>query len=207
MGAYAALVGLAIGLFVTTNLDDLFILLAFYSDPKFRPRQIAFGQLLGIAALYAVSVLASRLALVVSPAYVGFLGILPVLIGLKKIWDLHENNDEEDEAAHTLGGRWNVLSIAAVTIADGGDNLSVYIPVFATRPATEVAVIGLVFAVMTVVWLAGAHWLTSHRTLGAPIRRHGHRVVPFVLVALGCYILYASGALALVAAAIKELRP
>jgi len=34
MGTYAALVSLAIGLFVTTNLDDLFILLGFEpSDP------------------------------------------------------------------------------------------------------------------------------------------------------------------------------
>jgi cadmium resistance protein CadD (predicted permease) len=83
------------------------------------------------------------------------------------------------------------------TIAGGGDNLSIYIPVFSTRSGTGLAVIGGVFAVMTMVWLAAAHWLTTHRTLGVPIRRYGHRIVPFVLVGLGCYILYAAGSFGL----------
>ena len=198
MATYAALVGLAIGLFVTTNLDDLFILLGFFSDPKFRPRQIAIGQLLGIATLYAVSVVASLLALVVLPAYIGFLGLLPIGIGLKKIWELRRGggSDEDDEAT-AKRGRWNALTVAAITISDGGDNLSVYIPVFATRTHAEVAAIGAVFALMTLVWLRASFRLTSHRTLGAPIRRYGHRVVPFVLVGLGCYILYSAGTLAM----------
>ncbi len=195
----AALVGLAVGLFVTTNLDDLFILLGFFSDPRFRPRQVAFGQLLGIATLYAVSVAASLLAIVIPPAIIGFLGLLPIAIGLRKIWGLRRGDDADDDESSQRHGRWNVLTVAAVTISDGGDNLSVYIPVLATRSHAEIAAIGAVFGVMTLAWLGAAFWLTSHRTLGAPIRHYGHRVAPFVLAALGGYILYAAGTLALVA--------
>ena len=61
---------------------------------------------------------------------------------------------------------------------------------FATRTIYEIAVIGLVFAAMTAAWLGAASFLTHHPTIGAPIRRYGHRVVPFVLVALGMLILY-----------------
>jgi cadmium resistance protein CadD (predicted permease) len=184
---------------VTTNLDDLFVLIGFFSDPTFRPRQVAVGQFLGIAALYAVSVAASLLALVVSPAYIGFLGMMPIFIGLKKICELGRDVGAEGDAesgAHV--GRWNVLSVAAVTVADGGDNLSVYIPIFATRSGAEVAAIGIVFALMTAGWVVGAFWLTRHRTLGAPIRRLGRRVVPFILVGLGCYILHSAGSVELV---------
>jgi cadmium resistance protein CadD (predicted permease) len=196
----AALVGLAVGMFATTNLDDLFILLGFFSDPRFRPRQVALGQFLGIAMLYAASVATSLLAMVVSPAYVGLLGLLPVVIGLGKIRELRPGVavDGEDDAV-PRGGRWNVLTVAAVTIADGGDNMSVYIPIFATRSGWEVAAMGVVFAGMTLAWVGAAFWLTRHRTLGAPIRRHGRRVAPFVLVALGVYILYSAGTVALVA--------
>jgi len=54
---------------------------------------------------------------------------------------------------------------------------------------------------MTLVWLVLARWLVYHRMLGAPIRRYGGRVVPFVLIALGFFILYDSGTFLLFRAA------
>ena len=196
-----ALIALAVGLFVTTDLDDLFVLVAFFSDARFRPRQIAAGQLAGLAALYAASVVFSLLSLVVAPAWIGFLGLLPIAIGLHAIAQLLRGDDSDDgdaaPDANSAGGRANVLVVAATTIANGGDNLGIYTPVFATRSGTEIAVIGVVFAAMTMVWVGAAFWLTRHPTIGPPIRRHGRRVVPFVLVALGCTILYDAGSFAL----------
>ena len=196
MDHYAALLALAIGLFVSTNVDDIFVLVGFFSDPKFRPRQIALGQLAGLAALYGASVVFSLLALVVPPAWIGFLGLLPIAIGLQKILELRRPDAPEDDAQSGSSGsqvRGNLLTVAAVTIANGGDNLGIYTPLFATRSGSDVAFIGLVFAAMTFAWVGTAFWLTRHRTLGAPIRRHGRRVVPFVLVALGFYILHEAG--------------
>ena len=196
MESTAALLALAIGLFVTTNIDDIFVLVGFFSDPRFKPRQIALGQLAGVAALYAMSVVFSLLSLVVSPAWIGFLGVLPIAIGLKKIAELRhedESDDDSPDSASRSVGRGNVLAVAAVTIANGGDNLSIYTPIFATRSAFDIAVIGLVFAAMTFAWVGAAFWLTRHRTLGPPIRRYGRRIVPFVLVALGVYILDEAG--------------
>ena len=80
-----------------------------------------------------------------------------------------------------------------MTLANGGDNISIYTPLFAAHSGYDIAVIGVVFALMTLVWLWAAHWLTHHRTLGAPIRRYGHRVVPFVLIAIGILILHEAG--------------
>ena len=200
MDHYAALLALAIGLFVTTNIDDIFVLLGFFSDPRFKPRQIAFGQLAGVAALYAASVVFSLLSLVVSPAWIGFLGVLPIAIGLKKIAALRhgdESDEDSPDGASRSRDRGDVLTVAAVTIANGGDNLSIYTPIFATRSGVDVAVIGLVFAAMTFAWVGAAFWLTRHRTLGPPIRRYGRRIVAFVLVALGVYILQEAGTFSL----------
>jgi cadmium resistance protein CadD (predicted permease) len=198
MEHHAALLALAIGLFVTTNVDDIFVLVGFFSDPRFKPRQIALGQLAGLAALYGASVAFSLLALVVPTAYIGFLGVLPIAIGVNAIRELRQAGEREGDAQDGPSGKrahGNVLAVAAVTIANGGDNLGIYTPIFATRPGYDVALIGLVFAAMTFAWVGAAYWLTSHRTLGAPIRRHAHRLVPFVLVALGFYILTESGTL------------
>ena len=52
------------------------------------------------------------------------------------------------------------------------------------------------------LWIAMAHWLVAHPTLGAPIRRYGHIVVPFVLIGLGFYILYDAGSFGLLRATV-----
>jgi cadmium resistance protein CadD (predicted permease) len=172
------------------------VLLAFLADPKVRRGQIVAGQFIGIGILYGASVLASLLSLVIPPAYIGLLGLVPIAMGLKQVWELRNSGvdgaDQGDVRASTET-HGNVVAVAVVTIANGGDNISIYTPLFASRSGTDIAIIGIVFATMTFLWVAAAHWLTQHRTLGAPIRRYGHRAVPFVLIALGILILYESG--------------
>ena len=97
-----------------------------------------------------------------------------------------------------------MLAVAAVTIANGGDNLGIYTPLFATRTGPEVALLIAVFAILTGVWCLLAHGLVNHPALGAPIRRYGRRVLPFVLMGLGVLILYEAGTLSLLCAAVSS---
>lgn len=191
----------AILLFVSTDIDDIFVLLSFFADRRFTARQIAVGQFGGIAALYGAGVAGSLLSLVVPSAVVGLLAFAPIVIGLKKGWELRQRSNLTEEeftpSPSRAAGRVNGLAVAIVTIANGADNITAYIPYFASKSTGEVAIIGAVFAIMTAVWLGFAHWLTNHRALGAPIRRYGHLLTPVMLVAIGVLILYESGSLAL----------
>ena len=200
MAYVLGVIGVAIATFTSTNIDDIFVLLGLFADPKFRLRQIIIGQYLGIGVLYGVSAIASLLALVIPAAYIGLLGLAPIYFGLSRLWELWnggEAGDNPEDHAKASAGHGNIVAIALVTIANGGDNISVYTPLFATRSAYEVLAIGCTFAVLTAVWLGAAHSLVNHPKLGAPIRRHGHRVVPFVLIALGILILYEAGTVTL----------
>jgi cadmium resistance protein CadD (predicted permease) len=68
-------VGVGILVFTSTNIDDLFLLLAFFSDPAFAPRQVIVGQYVGIATLVLASLICSLAALIVPSAYLGLLGL------------------------------------------------------------------------------------------------------------------------------------
>jgi len=102
---FVALLGLAVVVFASTNIDDIFVLLGFLADPRFRPRNVAIGQYIGIGALVAVSVAASLISLIFAPEYVGLLGILPVLIGVTKLFALPKvDGDEEGQRREARGG-------------------------------------------------------------------------------------------------------
>lgn len=85
------------------------------------------------------------------------------------------------------------MTVAAVTVANGGDNIAVYAPLFAGMTRTAWPLLGVVFAVLTALWCAVGLLLVRHPTLGPPLRRVARPVLPWVLVALGLYILLSSG--------------
>jgi cadmium resistance protein CadD (predicted permease) len=193
-----ALLGQAVGLFISTDLDDVLVLLGFFADPRFRIRQIVAGQFIGIAMLYAVSVAGAWATLIIPRACIGLLGLVPITMGLKSAWELLSDDPNEPGSNRTPPSRrTNIAAVVAVTVANGGDNVSVYIPLFAMRSGPDIALMGVVFALMTALWLSLAYWLTRHRMIGAPVRRYTRLLMPFVYVTLGVLILYQAGTMKL----------
>ena len=193
------LLGLAIALFASTNVDDMFVLVGFFADPKFRPRDIVTGQYVGITSLFALALLGSLLALVISRAYIGLLGVVAIGVGAKRLFDLYRNRElTESSLEHPDTGRHTrVATVALLTLANGADNLGIYMPAFAIRSPMEIGMIAIIFAVMTGLWCFFAHWIVHHPTFGKPIRRYGQRVAPLVLIAIGVSILYDAGSFGL----------
>ena len=187
-----AAIAVSVVAFASTNVDDIFVLLGFFADPAFRARHVVLGQYLGIGTLVAVSLVCSLIALVIPPAYIGLLGLLPIGIGAKKLWEAWRGEEDGGEERHSAPGAHKILAVATVTIANGGDNIGVYVPMLTTRSLKETLVLLAVFAVMTALWCFVAHYLVNHRSLGAPIRRYGHLLLPWVLIAIGIGILLGS---------------
>jgi cadmium resistance protein CadD (predicted permease) len=196
------LFGLAIALFASTNVDDVFLLVGFFADPRFRPRHIVTGQYAGITALFALALLGSLLALVISRAYIGLLGIVAIGLGAKRLFDLYRNRETTDSSLEhpDTGRHTRIATVAFLTLANGADNIGIYMPAFAIRSPLEIGMFAVIFAVMTGLWCFFAHWLVNHPTFGKPIRRYGRRLAPLVLIGIGVSILYEAGSFGLLGA-------
>jgi cadmium resistance protein CadD (predicted permease) len=184
-----------VAVFVSTNVDDILLLSAFFSDRRLAARSIVVGQFLGIGTLFAVSAVAALAAVGIPPGWTGLLGVFPLGLGLRaavRSWTNAESTDaattqaSERRAATRLHSQ--ALGVTAVTLANGGDNLGVYIPLFAAD-AAALPVFAAVFAVMTAIWCSLGYVLVNNRWLGDRIRRVGVCMLPFVLIALGLHIL------------------
>jgi cadmium resistance protein CadD (predicted permease) len=184
---FLSLALLSTGAFVSTNIDDLFLLVGFFSDRSFARSHVFAGQILGMAAIVAISLAAASAALAISPQRVGLLGVAPIVIGIGKLLRLGKEEEEQPTAA-------GILQVATVTIVNGGDNMAAYMPIFATEGSRDMIATLAIFAVLTLVWCFAALGLVRHTALGKPLRRYGHVLLPFILIGLGGLILYRSGA-------------
>jgi len=198
-------IGVSGVVFAATNVDDVFLLAAFFADERMRPRAVVVGQFLGIGLLVALSAVAALAALSVPDGYPALLGVVPLALGVRGLWRLIRKGGEPDaeedtarDAQRRAVGRTHsqVLAVAAVTVANGGDNLAAYIPLFVRDPGA-IPLHAAVFAVMTGLWCLAGFKLVRNELAARPIRRYGHVALPIVLTALGLWIL--NGALVLFA--------
>ncbi|MEH2195694.1 MAG: cadmium resistance transporter [Nostoc sp.] len=200
----------AIIAFIATNIDDIIILLIFFSqvDVNFRPRHILLGQYLGFAAIIIASLPGFFGGFIIQREWIGLLGLLPIVIGVQQLL----SRKEETATVQTVSSDFSqstptnpvlafILSVlhpqtykvAAVTIANGGDNISIYIPLFAGHDLASLGVILSIFFIMVGIWCAIAYFLSLQPTIANILNRYGQAVVPFVLISLGLFIMYERG--------------
>ncbi|MEH1999502.1 MAG: cadmium resistance transporter [Nostoc sp.] len=194
--------------FIATNIDDIVILLLFFSqiNASFRPRHIVAGQFLGFTVLLIFSLPGLFGGLVLSKSWIGLLGLLPMSIGISSLVNREEDSSKEvlaatEEAeASTITSFFSpqAYSVAAVTIANGSDNISVYVPLFASSNLESfLLIIGLFFLLLG-VWCYAAYKLINNRVIADVLTRYVNNLVPFVLIGLGAFIVLKSEALSLI---------
>ena len=221
-----SLVLLAIVAYAATNIDNLFVLLAFLAQARAGRRRVIGGQCAGSLILIAGSLLLAALLMHLPAGYASLLGFLPIGVGLNQAWErfrpgfaqrMKAARDDTRGAVDTAASGAPANSadlaspasasancgasgwtVAGVAIANGSDNLAVYVPLFASHSHSENALISLVFVVMSGLWCVAALWLVEHPLLGAPIRRYGTALLPLILLAIGVSVIARNDTLRLV---------
>lgn len=199
----------AIAAFAATNIDDILILMFFFSqvNSSFRIHHIILGQYLGFMGLLLLSLPGFLGGLIIPKAWTGLLGLIPIYIGLQQILNPETQTPEIPSIASGkrsqpkssgLMSYFNSLlapqtySVAAITLANGGDNIGIYVPFFASLSWFKLLVVITTFLSLVGVWCAIAYGLTRQPMIGKVLNRYGHKVVPFVLIGLGLLILWDS---------------
>ena len=177
----------AVFAFAATNVDDLFINMLFFAqaDTAAQIRQVAIGKYLGIGALFILSLAGAWFAQALPYGALRLLGLVPIALGIRS-W-LHRHDDASEDTPSVTGSL--AISTALVTIANGADNIGVYVPLLANYTAAQVAATAAIFALMTAVWCLVSGRLAALPLLRSVLTRYRHIAVPAVLIALGVYIL------------------
>lgn len=191
----------AITAFIATNLDDLILLMLFFAQEdlsvpdaarRFQSKYIVAGQYLGFAILILASLPGFLGGLIIPKAWIGLLGLMPIAIGIKHWFD----RDQPDEIATITDDRSKpkllhpqIYQVAAVTFANGGDNISIYVSLFASSNLVELGVTLLVFFALIGVWCFLAQRLANQPAIARTLTRYSSTLVPLVLIGLGLFIL------------------
>lgn len=208
----------ALAVAMATTFDDNIYLTGFFSetDRHFRPVHVVAGELIGFSVLIGSSFLASRLLANTIPITVtGWLGTLPILIGIHSLTELVQqpqtrsltpSRSPADQGPRqgfhsSRPGLRSVLidrrtyNVSAITISNGGNNLAIYIPLLGTSSLGSALITVLTCYAAVLGWLLLSFRLTRLPGVAIVLARHASRIFPFVLMWLGFRILSDSGVL------------
>ncbi len=200
----------ALGSFIVTNIDDIFVLMLLFSQAssqakasngrtvkgnRIYPKDIVIGQYLGFALLVLISLLATFGVTLIPDQWVGLLGLIPIYLGVK----LFIKCEDEDEGAILSSlNKFNkfYLSVAFITFANGGDNIGIYVPFFSTLNNNQLVITVVTFFIMVAVWCLIGYRLARVRYVSETLEKYGRWVIPIVFIGLGFYIMAENGSVA-----------
>jgi cadmium resistance protein CadD (predicted permease) len=185
-------------LFAVTNIDDIVLLAVLFGQVTSRTRALRVvagwyaGYLPVLAAAVVVGVVGARL---LPENVLPLLGLLPLVLGLRAAWTAwreragrHVASPSADEVRWSPSGP-GAGTAAAVSVANGGDNIAVYAPVFAvSRPLVQLVYL-VVFLALVGVWCVAGRLVSTRPVVARAMARWGHVVLPVVLIGLGLNIL------------------
>ncbi|HDR5747395.1 TPA: cadmium resistance transporter, partial [Bacillus anthracis] len=182
--------------FATTNIDDIFILLVLFSqvrtevlrkeDRAVREKAmrkklyIAIGQYVGFSMIIFLSIVGSLSSFFIPVSWIGVLGFVPIYMGVKGLFSLRSNKSNKviDKASSSL------FKVAAITLANGADNISIYIPMFTSQSLEANIVTLIIFFCMIAIWCSISYTLLRAPILAKVLERNCHIIVPIVLIGL-----------------------
>lgn len=194
----------AVVAFTATNVDDLFIIMLLFSQRnKFTTKEVYAGQLLGMSTLILLSLSGIVFALIVPLPYIGLLGFFPIYLALK---ELFSRDDDDDDDVETTIVKKSVIpfltagtvSVAFIAIANGGDNVGVYIPLFTSQSPMQLSCMIGIFLLMTFLWVRIGQYMSYHPLVAKGLERYNHIIFPLILIGLGIYIFIECGTYSLI---------
>ncbi|EEA23309.1 hypothetical protein TMatcc_002167 [Talaromyces marneffei ATCC 18224] len=188
-------VGTACSTFAITNIDDLFVLVTFFAEATtsttLSPLKITIGQFLGFTIIVIISMIGFGVSLAIPSEPIGFLGLLPILLGVWKLLEVVFPPEEEEEGAAAgsrIASMKSIFKVAAITVMNGGDNIGTYVPLFSQAKGAEIAVYVVVYYILLGVWCLAAWLLMGQKYVLRLAEKYIAWVIPFLYMGLGIYI-------------------
>jgi cadmium resistance protein CadD (predicted permease) len=188
MSEVIVIAGVALAAFVSTSADNLVLLASLVGRARAQQRRVILGYVTAVAVVAVTGLAVARAADVVDPRWLGYLGVVPLLMGVYRLFGLRTPSASTTGAVPTVPAV-GYLAAFVLMISNSSDTLGVVAPLFAETPEPLSYVIAATLVVMSLVWSGAAVIVAAQPYIADRLQRYERLLVPFILIGIGIYIL------------------
>lgn len=181
---------LALSLFIAGSFDELPFFVAIFSEIKNKKdyHKVIWGFTIGHTLLVLISIFFAKiLNYIPNSNLIGLSGLIPIVLGMIILFR------KRDKLSKDIIKVISVFQIIVITLSMGGDDISVYVPLFLTMDNIKILIVLLIFTIGTRLQLIITWKLTQFKKINKFTKKHIKLVVGIVFILSGVYILYENG--------------
>jgi cadmium resistance protein CadD (predicted permease) len=191
MNGVIAIVPIAAGAYVATNLDNFILLVSLLGRYRNHTSNVVAGHFSFMLILVFVSFWIGKAADFAPVEYLGLLGIVPISIGAVELIRLRRGKGKVTVAKEKSVDEVQKVFMATLVsqLGNGADTIVVFGVLFTdSMPSADILII-FTLAAMAVIFVLVGIYAVRHPALSEWIDRYAYRAMPFVLIIVGIYIL------------------
>ena len=187
-----ALMLLVCGGFAATNLDNLVLMVVLLSAQPQNRAATTLGFVAAAITVLCVSMLGAVIGTGLDPGIIGYMGFAPLLIGIYLL--IKSSQSRTIDAGTSPGSQASgILATFLLMLGNSGDSVAVFFPLLAESERNSLLWEISAFLLMVLLWAALAWKISEQPALAGRIERVGEKLVPWVMIAAGIYILLDTG--------------
>jgi len=173
--------------FFATNVDNLMLLVGWMLSGRASLLRLFAAYALATVAVLVVSVALGLSANTISVHYIGYLGFVPIVLGLKMFADQLGNRGIETDTA--TAGANSVAAITTTLFSNSVDTMLVFAPLLSDSHARADSIVILAYLAMALAWFLAAHLFSRRARQLRRLSAAAQWVTPLIMIAVGLYIL------------------
>jgi cadmium resistance protein CadD (predicted permease) len=188
----SSVVFVALFTFVATNIDTFTVATAqFAAAPLKRRRRIAGGRWVGMVLLIALAGVLAATLIDIPDRWLGLLAVVPLAFGVRGLLALRTPAGRAGE--HKWPITKGAISSVVLTLAAGGLNVAVYLPILDSYSKGDAALAAAIWAALAALLCAGA-LLAGRDSEGTKgLQRTAALVAPLALLGVSAVVVVQAG--------------
>ena len=168
--------------YAATNIDNLLIMATLGADANNRGNLVG-GFLVASTGVLAIASMATLIERIVPPEILGYLGFVPLSIGLYLL--VFTRAQAEEPASRSTA--WP--AVAGLLFANSGDTIFAVGPLFAESGSDARLGLAIGFVLIAAAWLFLILTISQRVARSELLSRLGPRMAPWMMILVGLYIL------------------
>lgn len=180
--------------YIGTSIDHIIVLVLLFSRTDHRKSEyisIISAVFTGFTVIILISLMARFGLQLVRQEWIGLLGLIPIGLGVRVFFRPADDEKEAEEKISVSFSRHSkpFVGVFFLMLAFGGDNLGVYIPLFASFDWSQLVLTLIVYYTLSGLMLGAAYKISEVRRINMFIENYERWIVSLVFITLGLYIM------------------